>query len=82
VLSERCDRKALKRELKERFAVSLAGEVYEVPLHAQPVFKPYAAAALPLAEDLCARHLCLPIFPGLEEAQIRQVLRGLRETLG
>jgi dTDP-4-amino-4,6-dideoxygalactose transaminase len=81
VLSERRDRRALKRELKERFGVSLAGEVYEVPLHAQPVFKPYASAALPLAEDLCARHLCLPIFPSLEQAQIRQVLRALRETL-
>ncbi len=81
VLSQARDRKALKRALKERFGVSLAGEVYEAPLHAQPVFKPYASAALPVAEDLCARHLCLPIFPGMEEAQIRQVLRALREAL-
>jgi dTDP-4-amino-4,6-dideoxygalactose transaminase len=82
VLGERRDRPALKRHLKERFGVSLAGEVYETPLHAQPVFRPYASSALPAAEDLCARHICLPIFPGMEPRQTQQVLRAIRETIG
>jgi dTDP-4-amino-4,6-dideoxygalactose transaminase len=82
VLSARRDRPALKRALKERYGVSLAGEVYEVPLHAQPVFRAYAGTALPAAEDLCARHICLPIFSGMDEGQVRQVLRALRETIG
>src|SRR5262249_53486204 len=67
VLAEPRDRAALKRELRERFGVSLAGEVYEAPLHAQPVFRAYAAGPLPVAEDLCARHVCLPVFSGMDD---------------
>ena len=76
------DRPALKRELKERFGVSLAGEVYEAPLHAQPIFRDYAAAPLPVADDLCARHVCLPVFSGMEERDAAQVLHAVREVIG
>jgi perosamine synthetase len=82
VLRERRDRAALKQELKRRFGVSLAGEVYESPLHEQPVFRDYVAGPLPVAEDLCARHLCLPLFSGMEERDAEQVLRALRELVG
>ncbi len=82
VLSETRDRAALKRELKERFSVSLAGEVYEAPLHAQPVFRDYATAPLPVADDLCGRHLCLPIFSGMNEGEVARVLGALRATIG
>jgi perosamine synthetase len=81
LLSGKRDRGTLKRELKERFAVSLAGEVYETPLHKQPVFHACAAEPLPLAEDLCARHVCLPIFSGMDERDAQHVLRALRETI-
>ncbi|MBV8201116.1 MAG: DegT/DnrJ/EryC1/StrS family aminotransferase [Acidobacteria bacterium] len=82
VLSERADRAALKRELKERHGVSLSGEVYEAPLHEQPVFRDYVRGPLPVAEDLCARHLCLPVYAGMEERDAEQVLRALGELLG
>ena len=82
VLSGGRDRAALKRELKERFSVSLAGEVYEAPLHAQPVFGHYATAPLLVADDLCARHICLPIFSGMEERDAERVLGALRATIG
>jgi dTDP-4-amino-4,6-dideoxygalactose transaminase len=77
----RLDRPALKRELKERFAVSLSGEVYEAPLHAHPVLREYADAPLPVADDLCARHLCLPIFSGMPPADVQRVLAALRAAL-
>jgi dTDP-4-amino-4,6-dideoxygalactose transaminase len=82
ILRERRDRKDLKTVLRERFGVSLAGEVYEEPLHRQPVFEKYAAGPLPVAEDLCSRHICLPIFSGMQEAEAHQVLRALREVMG
>jgi perosamine synthetase len=77
VLAERRDRAALKNELRARFAVSLSGEVYETPLHAQPVFAPWATRSLAAAEDLCARHVCLPVFSGMEDADARRVLTAL-----
>lgn len=77
VMSEPRDRKALKTHLRERFGVSLSGEVYEEPLHKQPVFAPYATGPLPVAEDICARHICLPIYSGMEEDEARQVIEAL-----
>jgi dTDP-4-amino-4,6-dideoxygalactose transaminase len=82
VLREKLDRKALKTAIKERFGVSLAGEVYEEPLHAQPVFRRYFTGQLPVSEDLCARHVCLPIFSGMKESEAEEVLRALKETVG
>ena len=82
VLKEQRDRKALKALLRERYGVSLAGEVYEEPLHKQPVFAPYASSPLPVSEDYCARHICLPIFSGMEERDAHQVLGALKDVLG
>jgi perosamine synthetase len=82
VLKEKRDRKELKSLLREKYGVSLAGEVYEEPLHKQPVFQKYATHALPVSEDLCARHICLPVFSGMKEAEAQQVLHALKETIG
>lgn len=77
VMRERRDRQELKRQLRERFGVSLSGEVYEEPLHKQPVFASYANGPLPVAEDLCARHICLPVYSGMEDDEARQVIEAL-----
>lgn len=82
VLKEKRDRKELKSVLRERYGVSLAGEVYEEPLHKQPVFSEYATTPLPVAEDLCARHICLPVFSGMQESDAIQVLDALKEEIG
>jgi perosamine synthetase len=82
VLKEKRDRKALKATLREQYGVSLAGEVYEDPLHKQPIFEQYLTRALPVSEDYCARHLCLPVFSGMEEADARQVLDALKKVIG
>jgi dTDP-4-amino-4,6-dideoxygalactose transaminase len=82
VLRERGDRPKLKATLRERFGVSLAGEVYEEPLHRQPVFASHAAGALPVSEDLCSRHICLPVFSGMTGEEARQVVQSLAEVIG
>lgn len=75
------DRKEFKRAVKERHGVGLAGEVYEVPCHQQPVFAPWRDAACPVAERFCAQHLCLPIYPGMTEAEATHVVRSIQQTL-
>ena len=82
VLKGEVDRKVLKTLLRDRYGVSLSGEVYEEPLHKQPVFKPYASGPLRVAEDYCARHICLPIFSDMREDEVQQVLGALQETIG
>jgi dTDP-4-amino-4,6-dideoxygalactose transaminase len=71
VLRQKRDRKELKTVLRERYGISLAGEVYEEPLHKQPVFEKYAPRPMPISEDLCSRHICLPVFSGMSQAPIR-----------
>ena len=81
LLDRGVDRSVLKRALKEQFQVSLSGEVYETPCHRQPVFSDWAAGEFPVADDVCSRHICLPIYPGMTEDEIDQVVMALREAL-
>ncbi|MDO8519924.1 MAG: DegT/DnrJ/EryC1/StrS family aminotransferase, partial [Deltaproteobacteria bacterium] len=74
------DRAAFKKAFKEKTGVSLTGEVYELPLHQQPVFQPYATGSFPAADDLCARHICLPIFPAMTMDEAQYVVTSLKEA--
>jgi perosamine synthetase len=82
VMDEKRDRKELKATLRERYGVSLAGEVYEEPLHKQPIFESFQTRPMPVSEDLCARHICLPVFSGMDPADAHQVIRALKEVIG
>jgi perosamine synthetase len=81
VLDEGIDRAALKRALRERHNVGMSGEVYSSPLHRQPIFAGLPAGPLPVSEDLCARHVCLPIHNDMADSEADQVLDGLRQAL-
>jgi perosamine synthetase len=71
----------LKQRLKDEHAVSLGGYVYELPLHEQPAFHRFADGPRPVAEDLCRRHICPPIYPSLTSAQVEHVANALRQEL-
>lgn len=83
ILKEGIDRAALKQKLKEKFNVSLSGEVYELPCHLQPVLKSlygFKGGELPVSEDLCKRQICLPVFAGMTGEQARYVASSLKEA--
>ncbi len=71
------DRAAFKQELAARHEVRLAGEVYDMPLHHQPVLAEYAGGALPVAEDMCRRHVCLPVHSDMRDDEVDQVLTAV-----
>lgn len=77
VLPAGADRAWFKQQLAARFGVRLAGEVYDLPLHRQPVLAAYAGPALPVAEDMCARHVCLPVHSDMTDAEIDEVLAAV-----
>lgn len=77
VLPPGVDRARFKRELAERHGVRLSGEVYDLPLHKQPVFASYAGAPLPVAEDLCERHVCLPVHSDMRDDEVDHVLAAV-----
>ncbi len=75
------DRGALKQTMRERFDIGLPGEVYDTPLHQQPVFEAFADRALPGAEFIGARHICLPLYPSLGESDADYVVASLGTAL-
>jgi len=78
------ERAELKRELKEKYEVGLSGEVYELPCHLQPIFKDlygFTEGVFPVAEDVCKRQVCLPVFATMTEEQAKYVVDSLKEAL-
>jgi dTDP-4-amino-4,6-dideoxygalactose transaminase len=71
------DRARFKSELAQRFQVYLSGEVYDLPLHRQPVLAEYAGPPLPVAEELAARHICLPVHSDMTDSEVDEVLTAV-----
>jgi dTDP-4-amino-4,6-dideoxygalactose transaminase len=84
-LPEGIDRTVLKQLLRESYEVGLSGEVYDTPLHHQPVFAHIAEeqgdVSLPGAEWLCARHVCLPLYPALADNDADYVIESFAAGL-
>jgi dTDP-4-amino-4,6-dideoxygalactose transaminase len=80
-LPDGIDRTAFKQYVRAEFDIGLSGEVYDTPLHHQPVFSHLDDRALPGAEWLCARHVCLPLYPALSEQDVDYVVESLASAL-
>jgi len=75
------ERQPLKQAMKED-GVSLSGEIYELPLHRQPVFQGMEPdEAFPVANDVCARHICLPLYYGMTEDEATYVVSILQKHI-
>jgi perosamine synthetase len=83
MLPEGTDRQAVKTMFRDEFSVQLSGEVYDLPLHLQPVFRDDPAVAItapggcPVAEDICSRHVCLPVHSDMTHDEVAQVIEAL-----
>lgn len=57
-----------------------AGIFYPIPLHLQKAFRSlgYQGGELPIAEEICRKSVCLPMFPELTEEEIRYVAQTVR----
>ena len=81
-LPDSIDRTLFKQYLRSEFDIGLSGEVYDTPLHHQPIFSQLDDRALPGSEWLCARHVCLPLYPALTEADVDYVVESVAAALG
>lgn len=77
LLAPGIDRDALKKRLAEEHGVGMSGEVYARPLHLEPVFQSVLHGPLPVAEDVCARHVCLPVHSDMTDDEADIVLEAL-----
>jgi len=83
-LDEDIDKAQLKRELREKYGIRLGGEVYDPPLHLQPVYRKlfgFKGGEFPVAEEAARRHVCLPMHVGLSLEDVNYVIEALKEVL-
>ncbi|MDR2405444.1 MAG: DegT/DnrJ/EryC1/StrS family aminotransferase [Deltaproteobacteria bacterium] len=88
LLPEGVDRDLFKKALKERFNLSLAGEVYSLAISQQPFWScnpEYLAEPIdggPLNSHVAAkRHICLPIWPKIPKKDQAEVVSALHSAL-
>jgi len=74
-------RERFHKKLKNESGIDLSGYVYEIPLHKQPALKEYSKGSFPIAEDLCSRHICLPLFYSLTDDDVFYIVKSLRELI-
>lgn len=83
-VTEACsiDRSTLQHELAELGIQT--GIHYPIPCHLQPAFKhlEYRSGDLPYTELLSQEILSLPMYPGLREEQVRQVVAAIEMLVG
>lgn len=80
MLPQAIKRDDVKKEMKAR-GINLPGEVYAIPIHEQPAAQKSGLDGLfPNADFVCKHHICLPIYPEMEE-YIDYVVSCLREVI-
>jgi len=73
------EREAVRRGLAEKGVAS--GVHYPIPCHLQPACAAFPTPPLPAVERAADRLLSLPLFPGMDEAEIGHVLGAMRALL-
>ncbi len=82
LLDEGIDRAQLKKILREQYQVGLSGEVYGLPCHLQPIFSQgHKEGDFPQAEDICRRHICLPVYVTMADEEAKYVVASLEEVM-
>jgi perosamine synthetase len=82
-LKQGIDREKLKEKLSTK-GVRCSGEVYWPPLHLQPIYKKLLCVHkgdFPLAEAVCKRMLCLPLYAQMTLEDAQHVTEKLKETV-
>ena len=57
--------------------IFLSGDVYTKPLHEYSLIKKEVIIKLPNSLDVCSRHICLPIYNGLKNKEIKKICSSL-----
>lgn len=82
LLPKNINRDEFKLKMKEH-GVSISGGVYDLPLHKQPVFSGQynTNEKFTVTEDVCTRHVCLPIYYGMTNEEAEYVIEVLNNVL-
>ena len=81
-------RDKIKKKMSQKYGIFLPGEVYSNLCHSQPVFKKYnkhvvkkGSQLFTKAKKIAGGQLCLPLYPGLKNKEIRYIANSLIKVL-
>jgi len=81
-------RDKIKKIMCKKYGISLPGEVYRNLCHTQPVFKKHSKYIVKKgdqlftnAKNIASSQLCLPLYPGLKDKEIRYNTNSLIKVL-
>jgi perosamine synthetase len=83
LLSPEVNRNLFKQKLREK-GVRPSGEVYWPPLHMEPVYKRLLGVKegdFPVAEGVCARMVCLPMYSQMTLDEAKYVVEKVKEVM-
>ena len=83
LLAPEISRDTFKQKLREK-GVKPSGEVYWPPLHMQPVYQRLLKVKegdFPVAEDVCRRHVCLPMYSQMTNEEATYVVDKVKEVM-
>lgn len=81
VLNNKLNRDVIKQKMKD-MGVVLSGEVYEIPLHKQPVFEKHNdITAFANSADVCSQHICLPLYYGMTSSEVNYVIESFKKAI-
>lgn len=77
-LAKQIPQKEFILKMKQETGIPLSGCAYEMACHEQPVFKKYVKGSFPIADDLCHRHIAMPIYFEMTKQQAKQAAKAVR----
>ena len=81
LLPKGIDRSEFKKKCKNS-GCGIPGGFYDLPLHLQPVYEHLnLKGKLSVSEDVCSRHICLPIYPNLTKDEQNQCIKILNQLI-
>jgi dTDP-4-amino-4,6-dideoxygalactose transaminase len=79
ILKTDIDREWLRSYCKNQ-GITLTGEVYNTPIHNQPLYSRYKNDKLPITDQVCLGHICPPLYPELTEKEVDYICQVLLQA--
>ena len=76
LLKSSSEKKRLVKYLNKK-NIFLSGDVYSKPLHEYNLIKKEVKVKFPNSLDACSRHICLPIYNGLKNKDVKKICFNL-----
>ena len=79
------EKQALKAILWNEHEIEISGDVYDLPIHCQPIYKdrPWALSSFyPQSEEFADRHICMPFYEFMTDEEIDYAAHWIDRAMG